>query len=64
MKVLTVTSVATIPPVILAGIWGMNFKDMPELTWPHGYAIALAAILISIVLPVLFFKWRGWLDGD
>ena len=64
MKVLTVTSVATIPPVILAGIWGMNFKDMPELTWPHAYPLALAAIVISIVLPVLFFKWRGWLDGD
>ena len=64
MKVLTVTSVATIPPMILAGIWGMNFKDMPELTWPHAYPLALAAIVISIVLPVLFFKWRGWLDGD
>lgn len=64
MKVLTVTSVATIPPVILAGIWGMNFKNMPELDWPWGYPIALAAIVISIILPVLFFKWRGWLEGD
>jgi magnesium transporter len=42
----------------------MNFKDMPELAWPHAYPLALAAIVISIVLPVLFFKWRGWLDGD
>ncbi|HEY4291906.1 CorA family divalent cation transporter [Luteibacter sp.] len=64
MKVLTVTSVATIPPVILAGVWGMNFKRMPELDWSFGYPMAIAAILISIVLPVLFFKWRGWLEGD
>lgn len=64
MKVLTVTSVATIPPVILAGIWGMNFKNMPELDWPYGYPIALALIVVSMLLPVLFFKWRGWLTGD
>ncbi|SEN07742.1 magnesium transporter [Luteibacter sp. UNCMF331Sha3.1] len=64
MKVLTVTSVATIPPVILAGIWGMNFKRMPELDWTYGYPLALGAIALSILLPVLFFKWRGWLTGD
>ena len=64
MKVLTVASVATIPPIILAGIWGMNFKDMPELNWPYGYPIALAVIIISMILPVLFFKWRGWWSGD
>jgi len=64
MKVLTVTSVATIPPVILAGIWGMNFKRMPELDWTFGYPLALGAIALSILLPVLFFKWRGWLTGD
>jgi magnesium transporter len=64
MKVLTVTSVATIPPIILAGIWGMNFKDMPELNWHYGYPIALALIVISMILPVWFFKWRGWWSGD
>lgn len=64
MKVLTVTSVATIPPVILAGVWGMNFKHMPELDWTFGYPMALGVIVLSILLPVLFFKWRGWLDGD
>jgi magnesium transporter len=64
MKVLTVTSVATIPPVILAGVWGMNFKRMPELDWTYGYPMALGAIALSILLPVAFFKWRGWLDGD
>jgi magnesium transporter len=64
MKVLTVASVATIPPIILAGIWGMNFKDMPELSMPYGYPIALGAIILSMLLPVWFFKWRGWWSGD
>lgn len=64
MKVLTVTSVATIPPVILVGVWGMNFKKMPELDWTFGYPMALGAIMVSILLPVLFFRWRGWLEGD
>lgn len=64
MKVLTVTSVATIPPVILAGVWGMNFKHMPELDWTFGYPMAIGIILLSMLLPVLFFKWRGWLEGD
>ena len=41
-KVLTIASVVGIPPVLLAGIWGMNFHDMPELSAPHGYPIALA----------------------
>ncbi|MGY3231079.1 magnesium transporter [Luteibacter sp. HA06] len=64
MKVLTVASVATIPPVILAGIWGMNFKDMPELNWHYGYPLALGVIVLSMLLPVWFFKWRGWWSGD
>ncbi|HEV7777213.1 MAG TPA: CorA family divalent cation transporter [Luteibacter sp.] len=64
MKVLTVASVATIPPVILAGIWGMNFKNMPELDWWWGYPLALGAIALSIILPMLWFRSRGWLTGD
>ncbi|QWT21975.1 hypothetical protein KPL74_08205 [Bacillus sp. NP157] len=64
MKVLTVTSVATIPPVILAGIWGMNFKYMPELDWHWGYPMAIVVIIVSMILPVWFFKWRGWWSGD
>ncbi|HEX6834184.1 MAG TPA: CorA family divalent cation transporter [Rudaea sp.] len=60
MKVLTIASVATIPPVILAGIWGMNFKSIPEYDWPHGYAFALTMIGLSIVVPLLFFKWKKW----
>jgi magnesium transporter len=64
MKLLTVASVATIPPVILAGIWGMNFRYMPELAWPWGYPIALASIALSIIVPLLWFRSRGWLSGS
>jgi magnesium transporter len=61
IKILTVASVVSIPPVILAGIWGMNFEHMPELHLPHAYPIALVVIALSIVLPLLWFKRRGWM---
>ncbi len=61
MKVLTVASVAAIPPVILVGVWGMNFRHMPELGWPFGYPLALLAILLSLGLPLLLFKRKGWI---
>jgi magnesium transporter len=60
VKVLTVFSLVGIPPTLLAGIWGMNFKLMPELQWQYGYAYAWAAILLSAVLPLIWFKRKGW----
>jgi magnesium transporter len=59
-KVLTIASVVGIPPVLVAGIYGMNFHYMPELNWAHGYAWGVAMIVISGILPLLWFKWRGW----
>lgn len=59
-KVLTIASVVGIPPVLVAGIYGMNFHNMPELSWSFGYPYGLALILISALLPLLWFKWRGW----
>ena len=61
MRVLTIVSVATVPPMILAGIWGMNFKSIPEYNWPHGYAFGLTMIGLSIVLPLIWFKLKNWL---
>lgn len=61
VKVLTVASVAGIPPVLLAGIYGMNFKLMPELDWHWGYAYALVMILLSTIVPLVWFKLKGWL---
>jgi len=59
-KVMTIWSVAGIPPVLAAGIWGMNFHFMPELAWPYGYPLALATIVIVTLLPLGWFKMRGW----
>ena len=61
VKVLTVVSVAGVPPVLVAGVYGMNFHDMPELSWPWGYPFAWALMIASTILPVLWFKWRDWL---
>jgi magnesium transporter len=59
-KVLTIASVVGIPPTLVASMYGMNFKNMPELTWSWGYEYGLALIAISTILPILWFKSRGW----
>ena len=59
-KVLTIASVIGIPPTLIASMYGMNFHDMPELGWRFGYAYGLALIAVSIVVPILWFKRRGW----
>ena len=59
-KVMTVWSLVGIPPTLMAGIYGMNFKFMPELEWHLGYPMGLAVIVISALLPLAWFKWKGW----
>ena len=61
-KILTIVSVVGVPPTLLAGIWGMNFKNMPELNWQWGYALSWIAIIASGLLPLLWFKLRGWIE--
>lgn len=61
-KILTIVSVVGVPPTILVGIWGMNFKSMPELSWAWGYPVAWLAIIASGMLPLLWFKSAGWFD--
>jgi magnesium transporter len=61
-KILTIVSVVGVPPTILVGIWGMNFKNMPELNWTFGYPLAWLAVIASGVLPLLWFKRQGWFD--
>jgi magnesium transporter len=60
MKVLTVASVVGIPPVLVVGVYGMNFKNMPELSWKWGYQWGLGLIALSILVPIIWFKRRGW----
>jgi magnesium transporter len=61
VKTLTIASVVGIPPVLIAGIYGMNFRVMPELRWALGYPMALALIVVSGLLPLWWFKRRGWM---
>jgi magnesium transporter len=59
-KTLTIVSIVGIPPTLFASIYGMNFKGMPELSWNYGYPYGLAVIALSAIIPVVWFKHRGW----
>jgi magnesium transporter len=59
-KVLTIVSVVGIPPTLIASMYGMNFHNMPELGWRWGYAYGLVLIALSTLLPIFWFKRRGW----
>lgn len=61
VKTLTIASVVGVPPVLIAGVYGMNFRFMPELGWAGGYPMALGLIVASALLPLAWFKWRGWM---
>ncbi len=59
-KILTIVSIVGIPPTLMASIYGMNFKIMPELSWTFGYPYGLVVIVVSAIIPVVWFKYRGW----
>ncbi len=61
IKIFSVASVALLPPTLIASIYGMNFKFMPELDWQAGYPLALGLMLASALVPMWYFRKRGWL---
>jgi magnesium transporter len=61
IKVLTIFTVLFIPPTFLVGLWGMNFRFMPELNWKYGYLFAVLFMLMIVLGLVLFFRRRKWL---
>jgi magnesium transporter len=61
MKVLTIASVVGIPPVLVVGVYGMNFKFMPELDWSWGYPYALTLMVVTALVPLIWFKWKDWI---
>jgi len=61
MKVLTIIATIFIPLTFLAGIYGMNFKFMPELDWRWGYPAVWIIIVAVAVTMLLFFKKKKWL---
>lgn len=61
IKIFSVASVALLPPTLIASVYGMNFRFMPELEWEFGYGYVVALMILSAVGPMLYFRKRGWL---
>lgn len=61
MRVLTVFSAFFLPLTFIAGIYGMNFQHMPELTWRLGYPIAMISMVVISVGIYVWFKRKGWI---
>ena len=61
IKIFSVVAVMFLPPTLIASIYGMNFAFMPELDWKLGYPLALTAMVVSMVVPYVYFKRKGWI---
>lgn len=61
IKLFSVMAVMLMPPTLVASVYGMNFKHMPELEWPYGYPIALILMFVSALIPFIYFRRKGWL---
>ena len=61
IKIFSVAAVVLMPPTLIASIYGMNFKHMPELELHYAYPIALVSMVLAAILPYMFFKWKKWL---
>ena len=61
IKIFSVASVAFLPPTLIASIYGMNFRVLPEIDWTFGYPFALALMVTCGIAPLWYFRRRGWL---
>ena len=61
IKIFSVASVALLPPTLIASVYGMNFKSIPEIEWRYGYPFAIALMVASVAAPFIFFRKKGWL---
>jgi magnesium transporter len=61
LKIFSVVTVFLLPPSVIAGVYGMNFRHIPGLDHASGFYGALGLMLLSAVVPYLVFKRRGWL---
>jgi magnesium transporter len=62
IKIFSVVSVALMPPTLLASIWGMNYRFMPELEMSWGYPMAIGAMVVSAIIPLGYFRHKGWMN--
>jgi magnesium transporter len=61
IKLFSVMAVILLPPTLIASIYGMNFKHMPELDWFLGYPWALGLMVVAALIPLIYFRRKGWL---
>jgi magnesium transporter len=61
IKIFSIVAVMLMPPTLVASIYGMNFHFMPELDWHLGYPLAIVLMVVSGLIPYVFFRRRGWL---
>jgi magnesium transporter len=61
LNIFTVLSVILMPPTLIASIYGMNFRHMPELDWYYGYPLALLMMVVVAIGPILYLKHKDWL---
>jgi magnesium transporter len=61
IKIFSVAAVVFLPPTLVASVYGMNFDSMPEVKWDYGYPFAVGLMVLSAILPFLYFKRKGWL---
>jgi magnesium transporter len=60
IKIFSIAAGVFLPPTLIASVYGMNFSFMPELRWQYGYPMAWLLMLASALIPLWFFKRRGW----
>ena len=61
MKVLTVFTAIMMPMTVITGIYGMNFKNLPELDWPYGYHLTIGLMVVVAVVMLGFFRRKKWI---
>jgi magnesium transporter len=63
MKQLTLIATVMMPITFIAGVWGMNFKHMPELEWVWGYPMALGLMALVVIGCFIWFRHKGWIGS-
>lgn len=61
IKIFSIAAVVFLPPTLVASIYGMNFRHMPELNWEYGYPMALALMVVAAIVPIMIFRRKKWL---
>lgn len=60
MKVLTMISTIVLPMTLIAGVYGMNFENLPEKEWEYGYPFALGLMALTAIVSLVYFRWKRW----